>query len=79
MLVNIDGYSGLVRDCSSGAVLNTNKSEYENFLTKRKKLLQEKQLLQQRDVEIAELKSEICELKQLVATLANVINNKTST
>lgn len=79
MLVNIDGYSGLVRDCSSGAVLNTNKSEYENFLTKRKKLLQEKQLLQQRDVEIAELKSEISELKQLVATLANVINNKTST
>lgn len=79
MFVNIDGHSGLVRDCSSGAVLNTNKSEYENYLAKRNKKLQEKRLLEQRDAEISELKTEISELKQLVATLVNTINNKTST
>jgi hypothetical protein len=79
MFVNINNRNDLIRDCSSGAVLNTNTTEYENYLAKRKRLLLEKQQIKERDAEITNLKAEISELKNLVTSLIESINNKTST
>jgi hypothetical protein len=33
--VNIQNKEGLIRDLSSGAVINTNRTEYENYLQRK--------------------------------------------
>lgn len=76
MLVNIDGHEGLVRDCSTRAVLNTNQVEYEKYLQKRDQQLRAKQLADQQASELANLKNEIGEIKQLIALLAQNINTQ---
>lgn len=69
--VRISDSAGLVRDLSTGAIINTNTSEYENYL-KQVKARQEEQLkLQQHDVDIKEIKSELSEIKQLLVSLVN--------
>lgn len=76
MIVNIDGHEGLVRDCSTRAVLNTNQVEYEKYLQKRDQQLRAKQLADQQASELANLKNEIGEIKQLIALLAQNINTQ---
>ena len=76
MLVNIDGHEGLIRDCSTRAVLNTNQVAYEKYLQKRDQQLRAKQLADQQAAELNTLKSEIGELKQMIAMLAQTINTQ---
>ena len=66
-LIDIKDRSGLVRDMSSGAILNTNQSEYENYLMmKQKKKHQQEQ--------INNLINEVDELKSLVKTLIKALS-----
>lgn len=80
MIVNIEGHLGLVRDCSSGAILNTNNTEYENYLVRREKLKQQKlaetEKESRRDTELQDLKAEVQELKQMITGLVNIINKQ---
>lgn len=71
MYVQIKDKDGLVRDMSSGAVLNTNQSEYENYLNRRNKakLAKEQEVKQQE--ELNSLKNEISEIKQMLLALIN--------
>lgn len=72
--VNIQGRDGLVRDLSSGAILNTNRSEYENFLAKRQRDQQQNQLIAAQNEEINNLKAELGEIKELLKTLVREQN-----
>jgi wobble nucleotide-excising tRNase len=72
--VKIENADGLVRDLSSGAVINTNRVEYENYLQKRKSSSELKQQIKQNSDEIKEIKSEISEIKQLLISLINKEN-----
>ena len=69
--VNIQNRDGLVRDLSSGAVINTNRTEYENFMTKRTAEKSLKEQIKKNSEEISELKSDISEIKQLLVSLIN--------
>lgn len=68
-LVNIEGKQGLVRDISSGAILNVNRTEYENYLTKRKQEAEQKQQLVNQQHDINNIKSELADIKDLLKTL----------
>lgn len=76
MIVNIDGHDGLVRDCTTKAILNTNQVEYEKYLQRRKQQLNAKQLADQQAAELANLKSEVGELKQMIVMLVQNINKQ---
>lgn len=79
MIVGIEGRPDLVRDCSSGAILNTNRAEYENYLARREQAKRKKELLETQAAEIESLKSDIGEMKQLLTRLVESINiNKVS-
>lgn len=69
--VNIQNRDGLVRDLSSGAVINTNRTEYENFMAKRTAEKSLKEQIKKNSEEISELKSDISEIKQLLVSLIN--------
>lgn len=69
--VKIENADGLVRDLSSGAVLNTNRIEYENYLQKRKANKQLQEQIKQNSDKIQKIESDMSEIKQLLITLIN--------
>ena len=71
MLLKIKDKDGLVRDMSSGAVLNTNRSDYENYLNRRKKAQLEKESQSKQAEEINSLRNEVSEIKQMLLALLN--------
>lgn len=70
-LVKIESNSNLARDISSGAVINTNVSEYENYMARKKVNSDLKQQIQQNTDEIKQIKSDVTEIKNLLVSLIN--------
>ena len=63
--VKVEGHSNLYRDTQSGAVINSNRSEYEQYM----KAKQNRNGMRN---EINTLKQELDEIKQLLKKLTNV-------
>lgn len=74
MIVEINGKEGLVRDISTGAILNTDQTAYENYLANRERIKKQRLLNEQQAKQISDLKCELNDLKRLVSEL---INSKT--
>ena len=68
-IINIKNRPDLVRDMTSGAILNTNQGEYENYLIRRQKKQEQQRLLEKQEALINTLKNEVDELKSLVQML----------
>jgi hypothetical protein len=71
MLIEIQDKDGLVRDMSSGAILNTNRADYENYLSRKQQTKQAKQEMAKHAEEINNLKNDISEIKQMLILLTN--------
>lgn len=71
MYVKIQNKDGLVRDMSSGAVLNTNRTDYENYLTRKRQSELVKEQASKQVEEINNLKNELSEIKQMLLALMN--------
>jgi prefoldin subunit 5 len=69
--VKIENADGLLRDLSSGAVINTNRTEYENYLQKRKANKDLNEQIKQNADKITKIESDMSEIKQLLITLIN--------
>jgi hypothetical protein len=70
-IVKIQDRESLVRDMTSGAIINTDKTEYENYLVRRNASKQMKMQIEKNSEEIAEIKNDISEIKQLLISLIN--------
>jgi len=68
-LIPVEGNPNLSRDPKTGAILNTNRSEYEKYIAQRNERETDKHRLTQ-------LESEISEIKQLLVKLTTGINTK---
>ena len=68
-LIPVEGNSNLSRDPKTGAILNTNRSEYEKYIAQRETIQSDKDRLNK-------LESEISEIKQLLVKLTTGINTK---
>lgn len=62
--IKVEGHSNLYRDTKSGAVINSNRSEYEQYM----KAKQNRNGMRN---EINTLKQELDEIKQLLKKLTN--------
>lgn len=71
MFVNIESKPGLVRDMSSGAILNTNQTDYENYMNRKAQLEATKLKEAEREEEINKLKNDVSEIKQMLIQLLN--------
>jgi hypothetical protein len=69
--VKIQDKESLVRDMTSGAIINTDTAEYQNYLIRRSASMKMKEQVQQNSEEIAEIKNDISEIKQLLISLIN--------
>lgn len=73
-LIPVEGYDGLARDPQTGAVINTNKSDFEKYKSISKARRNFDQKIEDTAAEVASLKEEISEIKQLLVKLVDGIN-----
>ena len=64
--LKVEGHTHLVRDVSSNAIVNTNVSEYQLYMQRRKAREKQSDELRSAVKEINNLKNEIREIKNLV-------------
>ena len=69
--IPVEGNADLVRDPNTDQIINTNTSAYQQYITQRqkRKLEKEKSLTVEQD--LANLKSELGEIKSLLKELVN--------
>lgn len=65
----IEGNNNLVRDMTSKAIINTNKSDYKNYLNNKTNALMKNGIIEKQSLDISELKSDIKELKSVLKLL----------
>ena len=68
---NIQGHSDLVRDNSTGAILNNDTSQYNQYLTLRAKRKQGTDRIDNMEDDLKSLKDDINEIKTLLRALSN--------
>jgi hypothetical protein len=74
--LKVQGHEGLVRDTSTGAIINTNKSELDNYLRQRAIAEQKDLQISKQAEDINNMKEEIQEIKSLIYQLLDTKGNK---
>lgn len=69
--VKVKGYSNLVRDPITNAIINTNATAYEEYISRRQSKEKENQKVQNLESEIVSMKNDLDEIKSLLRSLAN--------
>ena len=67
--VNIQNKEGLVRDLSTGAVINTNRTDYENYLQRKNAAKELNNQIKQNSDKIEKIESDVTEIKEMLAML----------
>ena len=70
-LIKIENYENLVKDTKSGAIVNTNKSEFHLYMKRRQERNKNGDKLRNACKEINNLKSELREIKNLLTKVLN--------
>lgn len=67
----VEGYADLARDPNTNSIVNINRSEYEQYVSRRKAKAEKSQKVQTIEEEVANMKSDINEIKSLLRELIN--------
>ena len=69
--IPVEGNSDLVRDPNTDQIINTNRNSYQQYVNRREKRRIEKEKSLNIEDDIANLKSELGEIKSLLKELVN--------
>ena len=69
--IPVEGSTDLVRDPNTDQIINTNESAYQQYITRRQKRKSEKERALTVEQDLANLKSELSEIKSLLKELVN--------
>ena len=69
--IKVEGNDNLVRDRNTNQIINTNESEYQQYIARRKRKKFEKEKALSVEEDLANLKSEMSEIKSLLKELVN--------
>ncbi len=69
--IPVEGNSDLVRDPNTDQIINTNRNAYQQYVNRREKRKIEKEKSLNIEEDIANLKSELGEIKSLLKELVN--------
>ena len=67
--LKVEGHASLVRDPSTGAIINNNRTEYEVYLATRSKAEAREAEISQHTEDINNIKNELQEIKGLLLQL----------
>ena len=69
--MKVEGHNNLVRENDSNAIVNTDLSEYNNYLSLRSTRKQKSERIDNMENDLKSLKDDINEIKTLLRTLSN--------
>jgi hypothetical protein len=69
--LKVEGHSHLYRDPKTNSIINKNSSQYAEYMSKKTLKKEENQKLQNLETDVANMKSDIFEIKTLLRSLAN--------
>ena len=69
--MKVKGHNHLARDENSNAIVNTNSSEYNNYIRRRAQRKQGTDRIDNMEDDLKSLKDDINEIKTLLRTLSN--------
>lgn len=67
----VKGHDDLIRDPNTNSIINTNVSEYNNYLTRRKLKNKETEKIENLEKDLSDLKNDIDEIKSLLRSLSS--------
>lgn len=67
--IKVEGHSDLYRDPNTGAIINSNKSEFEKYIKTYRKQKTDSARLDNVESDLSELKSEISDIKSMLIQL----------
>ena len=68
---HVEGHTDLIRDNSTGAILNNDSSQYNQYLSQRAKRKQGTERIDNMENDLKSLKDDINEIKTLLKELSN--------
>lgn len=71
--LKVEGNSDLVRDPATMAILNTSRTDYENYLRRKESLMSDKEKLSYQAEEINNIKQDLSQIKQMLSALLEKI------
>lgn len=69
--IKVKGRDHLVRDPRTNSIVNTNKSEYEQYMSRKQTKENEQQRIQNLESDVANIKDDLSEIKNLLRKIAN--------
>ena len=69
--IKVKGHDHLIRDPKTNAIINTNMSEYNEYLSRRDSKLKNNQKVQNLESDVANMKEDLDEIKFLLRRLIN--------
>ena len=69
--IKIKDNEHLIKNTKSNFIVNTNKSEYDEYIARRKLKQSEKQKVENIERDISTLRNEITEIKDMLRSLVN--------
>jgi hypothetical protein len=69
--IKVEGYSNLVRDPKNNSIINTNMTEYNEYLKRKMVKDKENQKIQNFEDDLASMKGDIDEIKNLLRSLVD--------
>jgi hypothetical protein len=69
--MKVTGHDNLVRDPKTNSIINTNMSEYQEYVSRKKMKGEEHQKIQNLESDVANIKDDLNEIKFLLRSLIN--------
>ena len=69
--IKVKGHYHLIRDTKTNSIINTNVSEYNEYISRRDSKLKESQKIQNLESDVANMKEDLDEIKFLLRRLIN--------
>jgi hypothetical protein len=69
--IKVKGHEGLIRDPKTNSIINTNMSEYQEYISRKKVKNEEQQKIQNLESDVANIKDDLDEIKFLLRSLVN--------
>jgi hypothetical protein len=69
--IKVKGHDHLIRDPKTNSIINTNMSEYKEYLSRRDSKLEENQKIQNLEKDLDSIRDDLDEIKFLLRNLAN--------
>lgn len=67
----VTGHSNLIRDEETKAIINTNMTDYNNYIMQKRIKEKESQKMQMIEKEVANMREDLDEIKTLLRRIAN--------